>query len=160
MNKYILIVLVLVAIAARPDEPTILSSGTLFINSDGSGELGRLEFSKDNNNLIGYKVNATGAYKIEYKGQGGATNLLRGIANGVSSTGVSYPISGNDTFRVKNLSNNAVVKTIIMEPSAGNLFKMIYGAKRYPSYNQSQTTDYINNWLINTMPTLKFERIY
>lgn len=160
MNKSILLALLLVIIAAKSDEPTILNSGTLFINSDGTGELSRLDFSKDDQNLIGYKVNTTGDYKIEYKGQSGATNLLRGTANGLSSTGVSYPISGSDTFRVKNVSNNAIVKTIIMEPSAGDLFKMIYGAKRYPAYNQTQTTDYINNWLINTMPTLKFERIY
>ncbi len=160
MNKYILMILLFGIIANSLEEQPILSSSTLFINSDGTGELSRLDFSNDDQNLIGYKVNTAGVYKIEYKGQAGAANLLRGTANGLSSTGVSYPISGSDTFRVRNVSNNAVVKTIIMEPSAGDLFKMIYGAKRYPAYNQTQTTDYINNWLINTMPTLKFERIY
>ncbi len=57
MNKTILLILLFVTVAATSEEPTTLSSSTLFINSDGTGELSRLDFSKDDQNLIGYKVN-------------------------------------------------------------------------------------------------------
>lgn len=162
MHKYILPVMItaLSLISAVTDEPVVLASNTLFINTDGQSDLNRLDFSKDRENIIGYKVNNSGAFKIEYKPQAGATNLLRGTANGLSATGVSFPIAGNDTFYVKNAGNNALVKTIILEPSGGDIFKIIYGAKRYANYDITQTTDYINNWLNTTLPILKFERSY
>ena len=86
--------------------------------------------------------------------------MLRGTANGMSGTGVTFPISGNDTIYIKNATTHAVIETIILEPSAGDPFKIIYGARTNANHNLTQTRDAVNTWVYTTMPTLRFNRVY
>ena len=160
MPFYIFFFLITIFPVFQKTENTVLSSDTLFINSNGTN-LHRLEFSLNRKPLIGFQVNLSGAYKIQCSSQGSAeTNLLRGTAIGLSNSGVTFPISGNDTFYIRNATTNALEQTIILEPSAGDQYKIIYGARINPSHNLGQVQGAINQWMKTTLPTLKFDRVY